>query len=72
MLCSSYSDSADEYCVPDTVPAVLREADTDKDGQLSLEEFSTLLHTSAAEKLEFFASRTLGKGQVRRLSGMKP
>lgn len=39
MLCCSQ----EPYAIADTVPAVLRQADTDGDGRLSFEEFAALI-----------------------------
>lgn len=44
--------------VPDTVEAALREADVlDGDGNISLEEFESLIHSSDTDLLELFDTR---------------
>ena len=44
--------------VPDTVEAALREADVlDQDGNISLEEFEGLMHSSDLDVLDLFDTR---------------
>ena len=54
MICEELGDGT---CIPDTVPAVLRQADMDGDGELSFDEFVDLLHCGAGDVLELFPSR---------------
>eukprot|EP00878_Enallax_costatus_P017437 GHUV01018315.1.p1 GENE.GHUV01018315.1~~GHUV01018315.1.p1 ORF type:complete len:541 (+),score=186.60 GHUV01018315.1:610-2232(+) len=54
---SSELEGQEPYAIDDTVPAVLRQVDTDGDGRLSFEEFAALLQSDAGDKLELFPSR---------------
>lgn len=42
---------------PDIVPAALREADIDGDGELHFSEFAALMWTDTHDKIEIFGSR---------------
>lgn len=59
---SSYDEhevnSDNDVQVPDTVEAALREADVlDQDGNISLEEFERLIHSSDSDILDLFDTR---------------